>query len=150
MYGYTLSVIAAFIRLWSKQALVIVDDAHTIFETAKSKELDFYNMLNKATGVKCIVLLSSQGPPPKHHYLKDTGIILRSLFELDKIEAIVQLQNAIPLIKKIYLTFQPSLSRLIAYRLWFYLGGNFRAFHDLLSNVSVAVDYLCRKLILNH
>ena len=68
-----------------------------MFKTEQSRVLEFYNKLNEATGVKCIVLLSSQGPPPKHIYFKDTHIKRESLYELGKIEAIVQLQNAIPL-----------------------------------------------------
>ena len=141
------TAIVGYISLLRRSALVIFDDAHKMFKKEEEfKVLKFYNKLNEATGVKCIVLLSSQGPPPKHTYLKDTEILYKSLYELGKIEAIVQLQKNIHLKKKINPSIPLSLSRLIAHRLWFYLGGNFRAVKDLLGKVAVSIDDLRSKL----
>ena len=105
-------------------------------------------MLNSLQAVKCIVLLSSQAP--RNNALKNFEKSQKFNFtELPKEEAILQLQNAIYK-KKFYPRIPLSLSGLFAYRLWFYLGGNFRAINQLIGNVSVSLDYLCSKSILNH
>ena len=94
------------------------------------------------------MLLSSQAPT--HDAVKNFVKYQRFNFtELPKEEAILQLQNAIYK-KKYYPPIPLSLSGLFAYRMWFYLGGNFRAVNRLIGNVSVALDDLCCKSILNH
>ena len=73
---HNLTVIVESIKA-SEEALVVFDDAHTIFKKGEEKALEFYKDLNKkkATGVKCIVLLSSQGPRPEHNQFKDRDIM---------------------------------------------------------------------------
>ena len=62
------------------------------------------------------------------------------------IEAIVQLQNGIRLYDNIRPGFPVSLSKQLAHRLWFYLGGNFRSYKAPLKPlVSLKIDYLCSK-----
>ena len=94
------------------------------------------------------MLLSSQGPVPNSAHLKNLdGPQFWILTELPKDEAIGHLQKAIqemPCLCPIPF----SISRMLAYRLWFYLGGNFRAFKPLVDGDSLALDKLKCKLIL--
>ena len=104
-------------------------------------------MLNSLEAVKCIILVSSQAPRAER--LKALDEKQKYICtELPKIEAILQLQNSIYK-NEISPALPLSLSRLIAYRLWFYLGGNFRAFHNVFGKQSRDLIYLCCKKNMN-
>ena len=114
--------------------MVVVDNAHRLFVTDKGEK--FLNEIR--VGHDWVILLGSQLPDEKNPLIKNNTEKF-NLTELPQSDAVKQLENCFYLNKKsLSKTTPPLQGNYFAYRMWFYLGGNLRAFKAEILNGDLA------------